>query len=36
MAAAQAIRDRDGLRARMEAEEHTAAFLAKLASYFFG
>jgi len=36
MAIAQAIRDRDGPRARMEAEEHTAAFLAKLASYFFG
>ncbi|MBN1332644.1 MAG: GntR family transcriptional regulator [Synergistales bacterium] len=36
MAIARAIRDRDGPRARSEAEEHTAAFLAKLASYFFG
>ena len=34
MAIARAIRDRDGPRARSEAEEHTAAFLAKLASYF--
>jgi len=36
MAIASAIRDRDGPRARREAEEHTAAFLAKLANYFFG
>lgn len=36
IAIAEAVRDRDASRARKEAEQHTAAFLTKLASYFFG
>jgi len=35
-AIARAIRDRDTARARVDAEQHTAAFLTKLAQYFFG
>ncbi|HRV71613.1 MAG TPA: GntR family transcriptional regulator [Thermovirgaceae bacterium] len=35
-AIAEAIRRRDPAKARKEAEQHTAAFLTKLASYFFG
>lgn len=35
-AIASAIYERDAARARKEAEEHTAAFLTKLADYFFG
>ncbi|HDQ93616.1 MAG TPA: GntR family transcriptional regulator [Synergistetes bacterium] len=35
-AIAEAIKRRDPAKARREAENHTAAFLTKLASYFFG
>ena len=36
IAIAEAVRERDAVRARKEAEQHTAAFLTKLAKYFFG
>lgn len=36
IAIAEAVRERNAPRARKEAEQHTAAFMTKLAKYFFG